>query len=235
MYEDLLIKYIGMILVIFLLTTLYGKATPFHTLSVSLLTAVAVGYLVVFCVGAIYQNVLLVFQGQPLTIVGVIIGSMLLFRFIPRYSVLSRIPIAFSAGTMLGLSFRTVVFTEIIGFTTSAVKPLFTPTGDWFVNFNNISTVVLTATILCVFIYTFPTMYKGPVKGIGKLGELFLYGALGAYCTNAFISNMNAALATIGQYLTTTSDMAIFFSIAIITFIAMIALDKRGILEKYSI
>ena len=233
MIEDILIKYIGRILVIFLLTSLYGKATPFHTFAISLLQAVAVAYLVVYCAGAIYNNFLQIFQGQLLNIIGIILGLMLFFRFIPGYSFLSRIPVAFSAGTLLGLTLRTVVFTDIIGFIKASIAPLFTP-GDVYVNFVNISTVVFTITILLVFIYTFPSTTKGPLRTVGKLGEIFFYGGLGGMAANAFLGYLNSAAATLAMYLTPMSDAAIFIILGIAILVIVIVLDKRGILEKYT-
>lgn len=233
MFADVFIRYFGMIVVVFMLTALYGRATPFHTLASALLQAVAVSYLAVYCGGAIWSNIMASFAGQPLSIIGVIIGAMLFFRFSSRYSVLARIPIAFTTGTMLGLAFRTVVFTEIIGFAKTAVVPLFTPT-NMYQTFVNISIAVFTATVLFFFTYTFPRLSKEPIGRIGKFGEIVLYGALGGVSANAFLSYAVGATGSITNYLKPTSDAALFFIIGIIAIVVIIALDKRKILDKYS-
>jgi len=231
--EEILIRYIGMILVIFLLTSLYGKASPFHTFAISLLLSVSVAYLTVYCVDEILAGARLIFQGQPINIVGLILGLMLFSRFSSKYAAISRIPVSITVGTMLGLSIRTTIFTQVIGFARSAILPFYVP-GDAYQSFANTTTMIFTATILLFFIYTFPFATKGPVRSIGKAGEIFLYGALGGIAANSFLGNINSAAATLGFYLKPMSDAYIFLSLGLIILVIVIALDRRGLLEKYA-
>ena len=227
---DSIITMVGMVLSLFFLSSLYGKKNPFFSLAMSLLLGASMGYLVVFTVGKIYNSSFFsMLNGNYAQILPLLLGLLLFTRYVPKYSALARIPIAITAGTMLGVTIRTILFTEVIGFTKSTIVPLFV-SGDPYQSFLNLSTVVLTVSILTFFIYT--VRRKGPIKYSAKLGEYALYAALGGIAANTYLGYVSSTVGVFKPYV--ESNLILFVGLGVLIAAATYYLDVKGLLEKYS-
>jgi hypothetical protein len=226
------ITIVGMVLAVFFMTSLYGKKNPFFSVSMSLMLGTALAYLAVYTINLIYtNNILVILRGNYLQVIPLILGLLLLTNLTTKYRYLSRIPVSFAAGTTLGLATRTIIFTDIIGFSKSAILPLFNP-SNLYQTFFNITSLIFTVTVMSFFVYT--VRRKGVINSSAKIGEYVLYAALGGYLANDFMGYSGTTLGVFSTYLKPLSNAYLFVGIGLTVLALVIILDKYGLLEKYA-
>jgi len=229
--EDL-IPIIGMTLVVFFLTTLYGKKNPFFSFAIACMMGVAISYLGVYTINKVYTDTVLVFlKGDLIQIVPMILGLLLFTSLKSKYAYIARIPLSIATGTMLALSMRTQIFSSVIAQANSIIIPLF-QVSDPYSYFVNICDLLFTVTILSFFIYTYRR--KTVLNVSSKIGEYVLYAAMGAILTNEFTGWGGTAIGVLSKFLKPVSNAYLFIGIGLVVMAAMYYLDKQNLLEKYA-
>ncbi len=101
---------VGIFISFCMYTTLYGKPNPLRSWAEFSYLGAGTGVSVVISLTYIYNTAILGIQaGDMILILSILFGLMMLFRVHPKYSYISRLPLAFTVGTGLALSLRTII------------------------------------------------------------------------------------------------------------------------------
>ena len=194
-------KSLGIIIAAGLTLAMYSflyQDNPIFKLAEHLYVGISVGYIII---QTYYNNLLpnlikpLIFGetqkgmvGRTLLIIPAFFGVLMLSRFIPKYSWLSRWAIAFIVGMGAGMIIPHVLKTFIFAQAKSAIAPLSAKAmflGEGVEGFWGVvgawSPILALVGVLCVLIhFLFSVEHKGPVKVASRTGITFLMVAFGA-------------------------------------------------------
>ena len=212
--------------------TLYGKPSPFRSWAENSFIGFTMGLNLVVTAWYVWNTGWLpVTRGDWFPAVGIVLGLLMVLRLFPRYSYISRLPIAISLGANLALSLRTRITTAFIRQITATIVPLLAPTG-WYDSLVNTTVALCVILMLTFFLYT--TEIKGSLRILPKLGEYALYISFGAIFAQTFMGRLGLFVGYMQDI--TTPDWKIPYALGIGVFIlaGIIIMDRYGILEKYS-
>ena len=113
-------------------------------------------------------------EGKFLFLLPFCVGMLLFTRYVPKYSYLSRYPIAIMTGVGTGLTVRGAVVSDILRQVSAAIVPIKSLNG----------LIVILGTIGVISYFFFTVKGKGP-KMIGVVGEWVMLAAFGASFGNA--------------------------------------------------
>jgi hypothetical protein len=157
------------------------KDNPVFKFVEHLYIGVSVGYWLIL---TIYDTLLPnlfkpLFSAQPklILIIPLLLGVLMLSRFIPKYAWLARWPIAFIVGYGAGIAIPTFIKANILVQAQSAmVVP--GPEDSWWLV---VSAVIALVGVVAVLIYFFFSLeHKGTIGRISRVGVLFLMISFGA-------------------------------------------------------
>ena len=212
-------------------TTLYGKPNPLRSWAEFSYLACGTAISVVVALLYVYRTAILGIQGGDLIlIVSLILGVMMLFRMYPKYSYVSRIPIAFTVGVGLALSLRTIIFTDFLAQINATIVPLWTGIPLDF--FYRATVAVSVLTMLTFFLYT--TEITGPLHWSSRLGEYLLYIGFGSIFAQTFMGRLGLFVGYMGQCTTPTWKIPYTIVSAIICLVLAVIFDRTGLGEKLS-
>jgi hypothetical protein len=133
-------------------------------------------------------------EREPLVVIPLVLGCMMLMRLWPRLSWLARWPTAFAVGTTLGYNLVRTVRSNVLAQIHATVAPglVITQTNggvDWLATANHWALVIGTACALVYFTYTRGGHgVRGGVARAGLLVLMVAFGASFAYAVMARIS-----------------------------------------------
>ena len=190
-FEMLLGAWVAAGLTIFIFTFLY-KDNPLFKLAEHLYVGISVGYTIVkaydtVLVRLIYEPI--VKQGDWSLVVPLGIGVLMLARYVPQASWLSRIAFAFVVGVGSGLAIPRIISSYVLKQVEDTVRPVATviPGEGWTFSYNlldpssNLNTIVLLVGVISVLFYFFFSIeHAGPIRVAARTGIMFLMIAFGA-------------------------------------------------------
>lgn len=119
---------------------------------------------------------------EPLVVIPILLGLLMLLRLWPRYAWLARWPTAFAVGTTLGYNLVRELrsnFLNQISATVARGAVVFTPGGiDWGATFD--LWVIIVGTVCGLAYFTYTRRSDGPIGRLARTGLLFLMVAFGA-------------------------------------------------------
>ena len=178
-------------LTLFILSFLY-KDNPLFKLAEHLYVGVSVGYTIVKAYDTVLVHLILkpIFeQGEIALLIPVAIGSLMLTRYAPRASWLSRYAFAFIVGVGSGLAIPRVISSYILKQIEDTVRPLMmivpgeglTFTWNLLNPASSLNTIIILLGVSSVLFYFFFSVeHTGPGKAVARTGILFLMIAFGA-------------------------------------------------------
>ncbi len=212
--------------------TLYGKPSPFRSWAESSFIGFTMGLNIVVTADYVWRTAVQpTMRGEWFPFIGIFLGILMVLRLFPKYSYISRLPIAISIGTNLGLSLRSQIFTGFINQIRATIVPLYVA-GDLYQSLVNTTISVSVVLMLTFFLYS--TELVGPLGTTAKLGEYTLYIALGAVFAQTFMGRLGLLVG----YMQSITDPAwkIPYSLALAAIVlgGILIMDRYGVLEKYS-
>lgn len=178
-------------LTLFILSFLY-KDNPLFKLAEHLYVGVSVGYTIVKAYDTVLVHLILkpIFeQGEIALLIPVAIGSLMLTRYVPKASWLSRYAFAFIVGVGSGLAIPRVISSYILKQIEDTVRPLIMlmPGEGIAFTWNVLSPtsslnviIILIGVSSVLFYFFFSVEHTGPGKAVARTGILFLMIAFGA-------------------------------------------------------
>lgn len=208
-----------------LFTTLYGKGNPLRSWAEYTYLAAGTAMSVMWAWTYIKGKAVVGLQaGELIWIPAVILGVMMWFRIYPKYSYISRIPIAFTMGIGMGWTIRTNIFTRFIRQITATIVPLFDQGPMWLFERTVISVGIIT--MMSFFLYT--TEIKGAHKWSATFGEYFMYLAFGAVFAGTFMGRLGLFVGHMQSYMFPVWKQPYTIAIALLVFVAMLYLERSG-------
>ena len=213
-FENLLGAWVAAGLTLFIFTFLY-KDNPLFKLAEHLYIGVSVGYTIVktydtVVVRLIYEP--MIKQGDWSLLVPLAIGTLMLARYVPKATWLSRIAFAFIVGVGSGLAIPRIVSSYILKQIEDTVRPLASMVPGEGLTFtyslaepsSNLNAIVLLIGVISVLFYFFFSIeHAGPVRVAARMGILFLmisFGAAFGYTVMARMSLLIGRLSDLIEY-----------------------------------
>lgn len=120
----------------------------------------------------------------------VVLGLMFFAVYIPKYQWLSRYPIALMVGVGTGITLRTVAKTQILDQVVNTIARFNTKNAFDFVS----ATILTIGVITSVSYFIFTSKFRGRILVIPKIGQIFLYGAIGVVLASAMLADFSLAV-----------------------------------------
>ena len=212
-FELLLGAWVATGLTLFIFTFLY-QDNPLFKLAEHLYVGVSVGYTIVktydtVLIRLIYEP--MVKQGDWSLLIPLGIGTLMLARYLPNATWLSRIAFGFIVGVGSGLAIPRIISSFILKQVEDTVRPLISiAQGAPSFTYNlsdpssNLNTIVLLIGVVSVLFYFFFSIeHTGPVRVAARTGILFLMVAFGAafgYTVMARMSLLIGRLSDLIEY-----------------------------------
>jgi hypothetical protein len=207
-FDVLLGAWIATGLTLFIFTFLY-EDNPLFKLAEHLYVGISVGYTIV----KTYDTVLVrliwepVSQGDITPLFPLIIGSLMLARYVPKLAWLSRIAFAFVVGVGSGLAIPRVVSSYILKQVEDTIRPLVSSTNghltfiwDPTVPLSNLNAVIVLIGVVSVLFYFFFSIeHTGPVRIAARTGIVFLMIAFGAAFGYTVMARMSLLIGRVGD------------------------------------
>ena len=213
-------------------STLYGKPSAFRSWAENSFIGFTMGLNIVVTIDYVYKTgIVPLSSGRYLPAVGVVLGLLMVLRLFPKYSYISRIPIAISIGANLGLSLRTRIFSAFMDQISASVVPLWVA-GDLYQSLVNTTISVSVVLMLTFFLYS--TEQTGILKVSAKAGEYALYIALGAVFAQTFMGRLGLFVGYMQSITDEAWKLPWTFGLAAVVLGGIILMDRAGVLEKYA-
>jgi len=190
-FEMLLGAWVAAGLTLFIFTFLY-KDNPLFKLAEHLYVGISVGYTIVKVYDTVIIRLLyepMVKQGDWSLLVPLGIGMLMLARYFPKITWLSRIAFAFIVGVGSGLAIPRIISSYILKQVEDTVRPLVSLAAEGGPTFtynlldpaSNLNALVLLIGVVSVLFYFFFSIeHTGPVRVAAHAGILFLMISFGA-------------------------------------------------------
>jgi hypothetical protein len=177
-------------LTLFILSFLY-QDNPLFKLAEHLYVGVSVGYTIVKAYDTVIVHLILkpiVENGEWSLLIPVTIGMLMLTRYVPKASWLSRYAFAMIVGIGAGLAIPRTISSFILKQIEDTVRPLLSMGGDGVsFSFNllnhasNLNAIIILVGVTSVLFYFFFSVeHHGPGKAVARTGIVFLMIAFGA-------------------------------------------------------
>jgi hypothetical protein len=178
-----------------LFSILTGKDNPWYAFAEYSYIGAAVGILSVVALFYLYNSVLTPIAANPMgqgtLIISLILGVMVLTRVSSKYSWIARIPITVGIAIAVGISTRTLIFTNILAQVKASILPI------WGINpfqaITNTLIIVFIVSTLYFFLYTYNSTGKTG-KPVATLGRLVLYAGFGTLFAQTFMGRIGLFL-----------------------------------------
>ncbi len=189
-FEMLLGAWVATGLTLFIFTFLY-QDNPLFKLAEHLYVGVSVGYTIVKAYDTVVVRLIyepMIKQGDWSLLIPLGIGMLMLARYAPKVSWLSRIAFAFIVGVGSGLAIPRVISSYILRQVEDTIRPMATmvagaPTFTYQLTdlSSNLNAIVLLLGVVSVLFYFFFSLeHTGPVRVAARTGIVFLMIAFGA-------------------------------------------------------
>jgi len=170
---------------LFMYSFLY-KDNPFFKLGEHLYVGVSVGYILIITHYQVMVKKLyvpMVQEDKWWLIIPSLLGLLILTRFIPALSWLSRISFAFIVGIGSGVAIPRVISSLILQQVQGTLKPLVVSTGQGlsFFTLTNLNTILILIGVVSVLFYFFFSLeHRGIIHRTARVGIYFLMVSFGA-------------------------------------------------------
>ena len=219
---------------LFMYSFLY-KDNPFFKFGEHLYVGVSVGYGLIITYYEVMVKKLyvpMVQQGNWWLVIPLFLGLLVLARFIPAISWLSRISFAFIVGFGSGAAIPRVISSFILQQVQGTLKPLVANSGGdgaWF-TFAGLNTLLILVGVVSVLFYFFFSIeHTGVVHRVARIGIYFLmvsFGAAFGYTVMARMSLLIGRFDELLQYASPGYGYATLVLLAVV--IAGLVLWERG-------
>ncbi len=159
------------------------KDNPFFRFGEHLYVGISMGYTIVriyydVMVKSLYTPVMQ--EGKWWFLIAAILGLLVLTRFIPKVSWLSRISFAVIVGFGSGVAIPRIISSNILQQVQGTLKPILNvgPSSFGMAQFNALLILVGVVTVLIYFFFSIE--HKGPIHGMARIGIYFLMINFGA-------------------------------------------------------
>jgi hypothetical protein len=228
---DYSITIVGTFLAMCMFSTLYGKSSPLYALAEESYIGFGTGLTIVINAEYIWRTgIVNIMQGDYILILALILGAMILLRVHPKYNYIARIPIAIALGAQFGLNLRTIIFSGFTQQIVATIVPLFA--GDMVTILYRWTVALSVIFMMTFFFYTIEL--SGPLKTSAKIGEYFLYTAFGAIFAQTFMGRLGLFVGFMQSFTVPPWKQPILLAAMIIVFVAVVVMDRTGMLEKYT-
>jgi hypothetical protein len=188
--EALLGAWVAAGLTLLIFTFLY-QDNPLFKLAEHLYVGVSVGYIIVKTWDTVVIRLIwtpIIKDGDWYLLMPVLIGMLMLSRYFPKISWMSRLAFAFIVGVGSGLAIPRVISSYILKQVEDTVRPLIAVTGggpavtfDLTNPASSVNSLVLLVGVVSVLFYFFFSIeHAGPVRIAARTGIVFLMIAFGA-------------------------------------------------------
>ena len=227
-------------LTLFIFSFLY-KDNPLFKLAEHLYVGVSVGYTIVKAYDTVIVHLIvkpIVEEGEFSLLIPVAIGLLMLTRYVPKASWLSRYAFAFIVGVGSGLAIPRTISSFILKQIEDTVRPLLSLAGADGVTFSmnllnpasNLNAVIILIGVSSVLFYFFFSIeHSGPGKVVARTGVLFLMIAFGAafgYTVMARMSLLIGRLTDLIEFSDASYGRPTLW-LALLTIGALVVLSRR--------
>src|SRR3972149_1852415 len=213
-------------LTLFMYSFLY-KDNPFFKLGEHLYIGVSMGYTLVriyydTMVKSLYSP--MVQEGRWWLILPATLGILILARFIPRLSWLSRISFAFIVGFGSGVAIPRIISSYILQQIQGTLKPLVQASSSglhiftWS-NFN--AFLILVGVVTVLFYFFFSVQHRGIGRGVSRVGIYFLMVSFGAAFGYTVMARMSLLIGRFDDLLLYSSRSYGYATIILLAIIAL--------------
>lgn len=224
---SLLVIILATVITFGLYSALTGMDNPFYAFAEYSYVGAGVALLFVMSLLYLQQKVLASILSNPaenwFLIISIAVGLLMLTRVSSKYSYLARIPIVIGVSIGLGISTRTIIFTNITMQIQATIKPLWGV--DSFTAFTNLSVLLFVVLSLFSFLYTYEV--KGPVKKVSDLGIYVLYAGFGALFAQTFMGRIGLFLGRMETMLFPEIQLYLTIAISGIILVIIYVLKKK--------
>lgn len=240
-FETMLGAWVATGLTLFILSFLY-KDNPLFKVAEHLYVGVSVGYTIVKAYDTVIVHLIvkpIVENGEWALLIPVAIGMLMLTRYVPKASWLSRYAFAFIVGVGSGLAIPRVISSYILKQIEDTIRPLLMLVPGEGVMFtwnllnpaSSINTVIILAGVSSVLFYFFFSIeHTGPGKTVARTGILFLMIAFGAafgYTVMARMSLLIGRLTDLIEFSDATYGRPTLWLLAV-TIATLVVLSRRS-------
>ena len=217
------------ITVLMFLTVLYGD-NPVSRSAQVIFMGVQAAYLLIINFDFFYRKGILQMTepGKLHFIIPVILGLLIFARLHEKTRALYRYPMAILVGSMMGVSIRSTVFSQII----DQIKGNFPPAAPLVgvpigTTINNI--IIIAGSLFAIVFFVFSREFTGPSRHVHRLGRLFLLAAFGGTYGNTVSYRYELMAGTfISNILTPPEILPYTAIISIIIVVILIVSFKKG-------
>jgi len=228
-------------LTLFIFTFLY-KDNPLFKLAEHLYVGVSVGYTIVKTYDTVVVHLIwkpIVDNHEWLLLIPVFIGLLMLTRYVPKASWLSRYAFAFIVGVGSGLAIPRTISSFILKQIEDTVRPLLTLVPGEGLSFtwnlldpsSSLNTIIILVGVCSVLFYFFFSVeHTGPGKAVARTGVLFLmigFGAAFGYTVMARMSLLIGRLTDLIEFSDASYGRPTLW-LLIVTIIALIVISRRA-------
>jgi len=232
-------------LTLFIFSFLY-KDNPLFKLAEHLYVGVSVGYTIV----KTYDTVLVHLIWKPIVenhewtlLIPVFVGLLMLTRYVPKASWLSRYAFAFIVGVGSGLAIPRTISSFILKQIEDTVRPLLTLVPGEGMSFtwnvldpsSSLNTIIILVGVCSVLFYFFFSVeHTGPGKAVARIGVLFLmigFGAAFGYTVMARMSLLIGRLSDLIEFSDASYGRPTLW-LLLVTIGALIVLSRRSSVGK---
>lgn len=244
-FEAIIGAWVATGLTLFIFSFLY-KDNPLFKLAEHLYVGVSVGYTIV----KTYDTVVVHLIWKPIIenhewtlLIPVFVGLLMLTRYVPKASWLSRYAFAFIVGVGSGLAIPRTISSFILKQIEDTVRPLLTLVPGEGMSFtwnvldpsSSLNTIIILVGVCSVLFYFFFSVeHTGPGKAVARTGVLFLmigFGAAFGYTVMARMSLLIGRLSDLIEFSDASYGRPTLW-LLIVTIGALIVLSRRTSVEK---
>ena len=208
--EGFLGAWVAVGLTLFIYSFLY-KDNPFFKLAEHLYVGVSMGYTIVriyydTMVKSLYQP--MVSEGKWWLVIAALLGLLMLTRFIPRITWLSRWSFAFVVGFGSGVVIPRIISSYILQQVQGTLLPLASVgEGGFRFGLAQLNTVlILVGVVTVLFYFFFSIEHRGAIRGAARVGIYFLMISFGAGFGYTVMARMSLLIGRIDDLLLYSSS-----------------------------
>jgi len=228
-------------LTLFIFSFLF-KDNPLFKLAEHLYVGVSVGYTIVKTCDSVVVHLIykpIVEHGEIALLIPVAIGLLMLTRYVPKATWMSRYAFAFIVGLGSGLAIPRTISSFILKQIEDTIRPLLSMTGGDGLTFSmslldpasNLNAIIVLVGVSSVLFYFFFSIeHSGPGRMVARTGIVFLMIAFGAAFGYTVMARMSLLIGRLTD-LIEFSDASYGYPtwwLLILTIGALVVLSRRG-------
>lgn len=228
----LLILILSTVITFGLFSILTGADNPWYAFAEYSYIGAGVGVLSVVALYYLYNSVLTPILANPMgqggLLISLILGIMMLTRVSTKYSWIARIPITIGIAIAVGISTRTLIFTNFLSQVKASILPIW-GIDPWQAA-TNVLIIVFICTTLFFFLYTVNTGTRG--KSASSIGRLVLYAGFGTLFAQTFMGRIGLFLGRMTTMLFPQEQLYITLVVVAVILLTIVYLVRNPELMK---